>query len=53
MDDVKKYWWSLTQHRVVTAEECRAEGRLGPYATPAEAQNALSVMSSGNTISVS
>lgn len=36
-----QYYWSLTQHKVVMAEEEKAANRIGPYASVEEAQNAL------------
>ncbi|SJN43312.1 hypothetical protein [Luteococcus japonicus] len=41
MAELEKWYWSLKQHRVVGEGEEKAEDRLGPYATQAEAAQAL------------
>lgn len=35
------YWWCTDHNAVETDEGCRAEVRLGPYPTRAEAERAL------------
>lgn len=33
-----EYWWCLTHGEVEQGRVCRADDRLGPYATPEEAR---------------
>lgn len=34
-----EYWWCLTHERVERGEVCKAEARLGPYATAEAARS--------------
>ncbi len=41
MSDGGEFWFCLTHHRVEGVEGCPNKDRLGPYATEAEASQAL------------
>lgn len=41
MSDNAEFYFCLNHHTVEGAEGCRAQDRLGPYATRAEAEHAL------------
>lgn len=41
MDEDTQYYYSLNSHRVVRADEEKSADRLGPYATRADAENAM------------
>ncbi|MFT3871390.1 MAG: hypothetical protein QM714_01905 [Nocardioides sp.] len=40
-DTDEEYWFCLTHRRVEGEAGCRNQDRLGPYATPEEAEHAL------------
>ncbi|MCC6494689.1 MAG: hypothetical protein IT193_00360 [Propionibacteriaceae bacterium] len=44
-----EWYYCLDHHLVEPYEACRSETRLGPYATPAEAAQALEKVASRNT----
>jgi hypothetical protein len=39
--DPDSWWWCLDHHRAEPYFGCRSATRLGPYATPGEAEQAL------------
>jgi hypothetical protein len=43
-----EWYFCLRHHRVEPRDGCRAADRLGPYASEAEAQNALSKVADRN-----
>jgi hypothetical protein len=43
-----EWYWCLKHHAVEPYEGCRSEERLGPYATQAEASQALSKVAERN-----
>lgn len=44
-----EWYYCLDHHMVEPYEACRSDTRLGPYATPAEAAQALEKVASRNT----
>jgi hypothetical protein len=48
MDDDKSWWFCLKHHNVEQGPGCPGKDRLGPYATRAEAENALETVKRRN-----
>lgn len=50
MDDTQQHWWFCLRHNTVEDDSgsCPGKDRLGPYATPEEAANALETVRQRN-----